>query len=869
MKAWVCASAGFDLVGLTKAMLESFTRKASGPAALEPLQQCLRSKLSGQRFLLVLDDVWGPEDLNGDQWETFCGSFYGCQGGKIIITTESLDISKKLGAPMVHGLPLLKNEDCLQLFKKRAFAGKEDYARLIPEHIQSIICEKCRGLPLAAIVLGNLLRGEPITNWADTLNYEGDEIMKVLDLSYLRLPLHLRRCFRYCAAFPKGYRFNRNKLVRIWIAHGLVPQPGNLEGRQMEDIGAGYFDALLSRSFFQPTPDPEIFLLHDLILDLAKRVSTNEYAQHISLAHNSRLETIAMAGYFRSISFTDDSVKHPGDLMTLLQQLRSYTRRIRVLDLARAETKISREHSFQYSHLRYIDLQCNSIREVPETMVSLYHLQALDLSNTGISSLPDSVAYLLHLRYLGLRGNQIGHLPESLGSLHHLQTIDLWSCPLSALPSGISKLCNLRHLIHGGCFTYASNVRNLTNLRTMPGFKVSTEGSCAKLGELRHINRIRSLMIEDIHKLTVQEAEQACLRMKTGLTTLTLRWGAGSSDTPVEDVLKNLQPPSGLEVLKLYEYPGTSLPSWLEDQSFNVKTVELYQCKHLTSLPSLGNLPLLEHLCIKESGGDRIDANFFCGGFSRLEKLELTDLAFFPSLGNLPHLKHLCIQHSGGDNIDRSFFTGGFKSLETLKLDHLREVQSWCGALDSQCPLIQELTVADCPKLKSLSLGNLSSLKRLEIQQCPLLRFSPNSLQLSKLPSLEYYSIKKISSVECILYEHMRTSPDKFVLKLVGLGMVGFKETMSATEKGGTSCIKKLFIASCGHLTSLSLGKLNALEYLDIGSCEELRCLDEEQLPPRLQHLKISGCPRLENWYNQHSLRLQYIKTRDVPPSWS
>ncbi|XP_020532827.1 putative disease resistance RPP13-like protein 1 [Jatropha curcas] len=103
--------------------------------------------------------------------------------------------------------------------------------------------------------------------WSSQNDQSG--ILPVLRLSYHQLPSNLKRCFAYCAIFPKDYEFEEKELILLWMAEGLI-QPVDSE-KETEDVGAEYFHELLCRSLFQPSTNGESFLvMHDLVNDLAQ-----------------------------------------------------------------------------------------------------------------------------------------------------------------------------------------------------------------------------------------------------------------------------------------------------------------------------------------------------------------------------------------------------------------------------------------------------------------------------------------------------------------------------------------------------------------------------------------------------------------------
>ncbi|PNX83877.1 CC-NBS-LRR resistance protein [Trifolium pratense] len=116
-------------------------------------------------------------------------------------------------------LKQLEKSDCWSLFARHAFHGRNvsEYQNL--ESIGRNIVGKCGGLPLAVKQFSHC-------DWVKILDAdmwhlsEGDSnINSALRLSYHNLSSNLKRCFAYCSIFPKGYVFNKDKLIKLWIQH--------------------------------------------------------------------------------------------------------------------------------------------------------------------------------------------------------------------------------------------------------------------------------------------------------------------------------------------------------------------------------------------------------------------------------------------------------------------------------------------------------------------------------------------------------------------------------------------------------------------------------------------------------------------------
>ena len=86
VQAWACVSDHFDEFKVTKAILESVTGNACRININELLHRDLKEKLTGKKFLIVLDDVW-TEDY--DSWNSLLRPLqYGTKGNKILVTTR-------------------------------------------------------------------------------------------------------------------------------------------------------------------------------------------------------------------------------------------------------------------------------------------------------------------------------------------------------------------------------------------------------------------------------------------------------------------------------------------------------------------------------------------------------------------------------------------------------------------------------------------------------------------------------------------------------------------------------------------------------------------------------------------------------------
>ncbi|KAG1333952.1 putative disease resistance protein RGA1 [Cocos nucifera] len=285
LRMWVCVGETFDLKMVMRKMIEQVTEEQINCSSLETMSFLLRRRLKTKRFLLVLDDLWNQEELEWEKLETLFKDSK--LGSKIIVTTRNEFVASITGTISPYKLQGLGNDDCWTLFKQRAFRfeREEDIPELVK--IGREIIKRCGGLPLAAKALGSLMSSKRgVAAWSAIKDGEIGrvpiyevEILNILKMSYDDLPSHLKWCFTYCSMFPKDHIFEIKRLIRLWIAEGLIDMSDI--SLNEEDVGSQNFNNLLWRSFFQDVQmdeynNPVTCKMHDLVHDLACSLTKDE-----------------------------------------------------------------------------------------------------------------------------------------------------------------------------------------------------------------------------------------------------------------------------------------------------------------------------------------------------------------------------------------------------------------------------------------------------------------------------------------------------------------------------------------------------------------------------------------------------------------
>ncbi|KAH9689102.1 hypothetical protein KPL70_015355 [Citrus sinensis] len=396
------------------------------------------------------------------------------------------------------------------------------------EKIGREIVKKCKGLPLAAKTIASLLRSKSTEKeWQNILENEIWELEAIkkgllapLLLSYNELPSKVKQCFTYCAVFPKDYDIQKEELIELWMAQGYLSEKG---AKEMEDIGAEYFNILASRSFFQDFDrgdDGEISncKMHDIVHDFAQYLCSNECLT-VEI-HSGSSEESTMS------SFEEKKIRH---LMLIVRGRASVP--ISIWDNVKGLRGLR-------SFLVKSDEYSWSSEVLPQLFDKLTCLRALNLkvrkpwsSVNDIKEIPTNIEKLLHLKYLNLKSqNKIEKLPETLCELHNLERLNVDDCEnLRELPRGIGKLRKLMYIDNDDTDSLRYlpvGIGELIRLRRVTKLVVGGgyDRACS-LGSLKKLNLLRECTIRGLGGVSdAGEARRAELEKKKNLVELELHF---------------------------------------------------------------------------------------------------------------------------------------------------------------------------------------------------------------------------------------------------------------------------------------------------------------------------------------------------------
>ncbi|XP_075519560.1 putative late blight resistance protein homolog R1A-3 [Primulina tabacum] len=248
----------------------------------DQLGEQLHKSLSGRKYLIVMDDIWGVEVW--DEVKMFLPD--NGNGSRIMVTTRRSDVAHRLSSCSPYKMDFLDENESWSLLCQIVF-GQESYPVEF-EGIGKQIAGNCRGLPLAIVVVGGLLSKSDMTEeyWeyvaqhlSSVVNSENDEhCLSMLYLSYKHLPVHLKPCFLYMGIFPEDSEIRVSKLIKLWVAEGFLKP---ITAKSLEEVAEDYLKDLIDRNLVmvrtrKSSTKVRSCSIHDLLRDLCSKVAHKE-----------------------------------------------------------------------------------------------------------------------------------------------------------------------------------------------------------------------------------------------------------------------------------------------------------------------------------------------------------------------------------------------------------------------------------------------------------------------------------------------------------------------------------------------------------------------------------------------------------------
>ncbi|CAE6174170.1 unnamed protein product [Arabidopsis arenosa] len=681
---FVIVSKEFDPRGVQKQIAERLDIDTQMEESEEKLARRIYVGLMKERnFLLILDDVWKPIDLDllgiPRREEN--------KGSKVILTSRFLEVCRSMRTDLDVRVDCLLEEDAWELFCKNAGdVVRSDHVRPIAKAVSL----ECGGLPLAIITVGTAMRGKKnVKLWNHVLRFMEEQGSQEESMNEgIAIVESLKD---YCL-LEDGARRNTVKMhdvVRdfaIWImsssqddCHSLVMSGTGLQEIRQDKFAPSLWRVSLMNNKLESLPD------------LAEEYCIK--ASALLLQGNSLLKEVPI-GFLqafpalRILNLSGTRIKSfPSCSLLRLFSLHSLFLRecFNLVELPSLET---------FAKLELLDLCGTHIHEFPRGLEELKSFRHLDLSRTlHLESIPARVVSRLssletldmtssHYRWSVQGETQKGEATvEEIGCLQRLRvlSIRLHSSPflLNKRNTWIKRLKKFQ-LVVGSRYILRTRydkrrltISHLNVSQVSIGWLLAYTTSLA----LNHCKGIEAMMkklvidngsFKNLKSLTI---ENAFINTNSWVEMVSTKTSKQSSD--MLDLLPNLEE---LHLRRVDLETFSELQTHLGLRLETLKIIEITMCRKLRTLLGKRNfltIPKLEEIEIS-----------YCDSLQNLHEALLNHEPFLPNLRvlklrNLPNLVSIC---NWGE---------AWECLEQVEVIHCYQLN--CLPISSTCGRIKKI----------------------------------------------------------------------------------------------------------------------------------------------------------------------------------
>uniref|UniRef100_K7MDB7 Disease resistance RPP13-like protein 1 n=1 Tax=Glycine max TaxID=3847 RepID=K7MDB7_SOYBN len=774
-KAWICVSEEFNVLNISRAILDSLTDSTETSDQLEIVHTKLIDKLRGNKFFLVLDDVWNESQ---SKWKAV----------------------QNVGSLSRHAQ--LQEDYCRKLFAKHAFQGGNPQPNPECNEIGMKIVEKCRGLPLALKSMEGLLHNKSfVSDWENILKREIWEIEDA-DIDYV---------------------FDRECLIQLWMTENFLHC--HQGSKSPEEVGQLYFNDLLSRSFFQQSSEnKEVFVMHYLLNDLTKYVcgdiyfrlgvdgekSTQKITRHFSVAINNKqcfngFATSCDTKKLRTFMPTRwrmNEYHYSWNCNMSIHELFSKFKFLRVLCLSHCSDIYELPDSLNY---------CSYLKDLPSNLHELTNLHHLEVVDTEIIKVPPHLGKLKNLQ-VSMSSFDVGKTSEftiqQLGELNlhgrlsfrELPNIENSSDALAADLKNKTRFVELKlkwnldwnpddsakerdaivienlqpskHLEKLSIINYGVNQfpnwLSNNSLSNMVSLELGNCQSCQRLPSLGLFPVLKNLEISSIDGIVSIGADFLGNSSSSFPSLETLKFSSMKAWEKLEcEAVTGAFP--YLQYLSIRKCP--KLKGHLPEQLLPLKKLEISECKQLDA-----SAPRALELDLKDFGNLQLD-------WVSLKKLRMD-----------------------GHGMEASFLEKSHTSLEGLKIYCCPKYEMFCDSeISDGCDSLKTFPLDFFPALRILHLNGFRNLhmitqdhthnhlEHLEFDSCPRVESFPEGGLLSL--SLTYLRIHDFRNLKKLDYKGLcqLSSLDELIL-------VNCPNLQQLPEKGLPKSISPLSIVGCPNL---------------------------------------------------------------------
>ncbi|XP_049392108.1 putative late blight resistance protein homolog R1B-8 [Solanum stenotomum] len=450
--------------------------------------------LKGEKYLIVVDDIWSQNTWDRiSHWFPDCGN-----RSRILLTSRDNKVGEYAATNPKDGLVLMRpltQDESRCLFYHKAF-GKNYSIRGSDidefEKVGEEVITNCKGLPLMITAVAGILSSKSkLDEWIkvaqNVSSLVNDDAYKqcfnVVALSYNDLPPLMKACFLHFGVFPKAHVISVKKLIRLWIAEGLV----NLKGvEEFEQVAARVLHDLIGKSLViidkrSLNGQIKTCRIHDLFHDFCSKEAESENLLYVVGSDSTNVSQLPTnfrqcCRWMSVQSELDDpysSQYTPIEIRSLygyhkyLKTRLFHFKLVRVLDLEKYKISRLSKITEDLVCLRYLSVMTyDTFVDLPVT--NLWNLQTLILVKNDfylheVFTFPKEIWQMSQLRHLYAKGISLSSPGDKvLGNLQSVSGLSP-SCCTKEIFEGIKKVKKLT--IRGNEEEYPTDLKWIDNLK--------------------------------------------------------------------------------------------------------------------------------------------------------------------------------------------------------------------------------------------------------------------------------------------------------------------------------------------------------------------------------------------------------------------